>query len=223
MARPRKIGGKPPENNPQALTVHSGNGGAGGRPSKYNPKYCDEIIAFMVDGASLAEFAVHIGVARSTIDEWVGSYPEFSVAKREAVSVAQAWWEELGRRIAMGEGPIRLKSRKVVVTKTPTTVLVSPAKGKGKDRVKAVYKTTYIEVETVTEEWVPAAGGSTGAWVFNMINRFPNDWRQRGEVSGPGGGPIPMNSVTLHANLDTNTLRQLREIWLNGQQPRVVN
>jgi len=57
-----------------------------GRPSKYNPAYCNEVIAAGAEGLSLTAFAGMIGVARSTINEWMGEHPEFS----EAVKVHAA-------------------------------------------------------------------------------------------------------------------------------------
>lgn len=59
---------------------------AGGRPSKYEERFCDEVIDFMAQGYSLTAFAGHIRVARSTINEWMGEHPQFS----EAVNIAQA-------------------------------------------------------------------------------------------------------------------------------------
>jgi hypothetical protein len=57
-----------------------------GRPTKYSPHYCDELIECMGRGFSLTAFAGEIGVARSTINQWMGEYPEFS----EAVKKGQA-------------------------------------------------------------------------------------------------------------------------------------
>jgi hypothetical protein len=57
-----------------------------GRPSKYDPSYCDQIVEFMGRGYSMTAFAGEIGVARSTINEWMGEHPAFS----EAVKVGQA-------------------------------------------------------------------------------------------------------------------------------------
>lgn len=57
-----------------------------GRPTKYKPAYCNEAIETMGTGLSLTAFAGVIGVARSTINEWMGEHPEFS----EAVKVGQA-------------------------------------------------------------------------------------------------------------------------------------
>lgn len=51
-----------------------------GRPSKYDPSYCDLVVDDMGQGYSLTAFAGRIGVDRSTIDEWRRSYPEFSLA-----------------------------------------------------------------------------------------------------------------------------------------------
>lgn len=53
-----------------------------GRPTKYEPRFCDELIAFMGQGYSLTAFAGSIDVARSTINEWMGANPEFSEAAR---------------------------------------------------------------------------------------------------------------------------------------------
>ena len=58
----------------------------GGRPTKYDPKYCEMIIEHMSDGASMTSFAAEIGVARSTINEWGEKNPEFS----EAINVARS-------------------------------------------------------------------------------------------------------------------------------------
>ena len=58
----------------------------GGRPTKYKPDYCDQVIDFMGDGYSLTAFAGEISVARSTINEWMKAHSEFS----EAVKIGQA-------------------------------------------------------------------------------------------------------------------------------------
>lgn len=71
--------------------------GPGGRPSKYDPKYIQEMIDFFkrdytmrkngkseaCDFPSIARFAVNIDVANSTIYEWANKHPEFSVALKK--------------------------------------------------------------------------------------------------------------------------------------------
>jgi hypothetical protein len=82
-----------------------------GRPSKYDPKFCDELIEYFdiephfetpvltrrKDGTevekvafiasdlpTLAGFAVKIGVDRDTLKEWAHVHPEFSAAIKKA-------------------------------------------------------------------------------------------------------------------------------------------
>jgi hypothetical protein len=59
---------------------------SGGRPSKYSPHYCDEVIECMGRGLSLTAFAGTIGVAKDTVYEWCVHHPEFS----DAVKIAKA-------------------------------------------------------------------------------------------------------------------------------------
>lgn len=76
-----------------------------GRPSKYSPEYCDQVIEHLAEGASLTSFAAEIGVARSTINEWMGDHPEFSEACARAKAKCAAWWEKANRKLATtGEG-----------------------------------------------------------------------------------------------------------------------
>lgn len=72
-------------------------GKAKGRPSKYDPKYIDEMIAFFkrdytmkkhgkteaCDFPSIARFAVNIGVNKTTIYEWAKHHKEFSNALKK--------------------------------------------------------------------------------------------------------------------------------------------
>lgn len=77
-------------------------GNEGGRPTKYDPAYCDMIVEHMTDGASMTSFAAMIDVSRSTINEWGKNYPEFSEAIKRAKAKCAAWWEGLAREGAMG-------------------------------------------------------------------------------------------------------------------------
>lgn len=72
-----------------------------GRPSSYKPAYRDLVIEHMSEGASLTSFSAEIGVARSTINEWMEHHPEFSEAVKIAKGKCAAWWERLGRANAM--------------------------------------------------------------------------------------------------------------------------
>lgn len=69
---------------------------AGGRPTKYDPSYCDVVVELGKDGKSVAQMCAHFDIARSTIDQWAVDNPEFSEALSRAKVHAQAWWEEQG-------------------------------------------------------------------------------------------------------------------------------
>lgn len=78
----------------------------GGRPSKYEPRFCDEVEKAMGAGYSLTSFAHVIGVARSTINEWMANFPEFSEAVSRAKAARLHRWETLALRVAeKGGGP----------------------------------------------------------------------------------------------------------------------
>lgn len=52
----------------------------GGRPTKYDSRYCEEVIQAGKQGYSLTAFAGMIGVCRDTISEWMNVHPEFSAS-----------------------------------------------------------------------------------------------------------------------------------------------
>lgn len=75
-----------------------------GRPTLYRETYCDEVITHMAHGASLTSFAAEIGVARSTINEWIGAHSDFSEAVNRGKAKCAAWWEQTNRLIARNGG-----------------------------------------------------------------------------------------------------------------------
>ena len=64
-----------------------------GRPTKYNPIYCEQAIDYMKDGYSATAFAGHINVSFSTLRLWMDEHPDFSAAIKIARSKSAAWWE----------------------------------------------------------------------------------------------------------------------------------
>ena len=102
---------------------------AGGRPTDYEPAFCEQVIELGKTGASKAEMAAELGCARSTFALWEEAHQEFSEAVKDAVSWSQAWWEKQGRIATFG----------------------------GTD------------------------GFNATAFIFNMKNRFPSDWKDKVE------------------------------------------
>lgn len=68
-----------------------------GRPSSYDPSFCDKVVEVGEKGGSLAEMAYECGVIRETINEWAKVRPEFSDALNKAQLASQIWWERKGR------------------------------------------------------------------------------------------------------------------------------
>lgn len=71
---------------------------ATGRPSKYKPEYCEQVIELGRKGMSVVEMAANLMVHRETIEEtWPAEYPDFSEAFKLAKLLSQNWWESMGR------------------------------------------------------------------------------------------------------------------------------
>lgn len=68
-----------------------------GRPSSYDPSYCDKVIEWAAEGWSVAEMAAAIGVSKQTVYNWKDAHPEFLDAMSRAEAKCQAWWERAGR------------------------------------------------------------------------------------------------------------------------------
>jgi transposase-like protein len=77
-----------------------------GRPTKYDPAYCDEIVEFMSQGYSATAYAGSLGVSRSTIDNWAKEYPDFMEALNAGKGRRLVYWEGAALRVAdRGGGP----------------------------------------------------------------------------------------------------------------------
>jgi hypothetical protein len=69
-----------------------------GRPSLYDPSYCERVIELGKQGMSVVEMACEIGVSRNTLEtNWPAEHPEFLEAFVRAKDESQAWWEKAGR------------------------------------------------------------------------------------------------------------------------------
>lgn len=73
-----------------------------GRPSKYDPSMCKDIVALMKEGASKTEVCAHLDIHYDTLLEWSnpeGEYykEEFSDAIKKGERLSEAWWQMKGR------------------------------------------------------------------------------------------------------------------------------
>lgn len=71
-----------------------------GRPTKYDPAYCEGIVEHCTTGASITSYAAEIGVCRDTISEWANIHPEFSASVKRAKAAAAAWYDRQARIVA---------------------------------------------------------------------------------------------------------------------------
>jgi hypothetical protein len=69
----------------------------GGRPSLYDPAFCDRVVAYGKEGMSPAEIASRLGCVRNTLNNWRDEHPEFLTALHRASEESLAWWEGKGR------------------------------------------------------------------------------------------------------------------------------
>jgi hypothetical protein len=67
-----------------------------GRPTMYDPKYCEMLIAHMEQGLSFESFGGVIGHHKQTLYEWAQKFPEFGDAKRLGTEKSRLWWEKTG-------------------------------------------------------------------------------------------------------------------------------
>lgn len=69
----------------------------GGRPTKYRPEMCEQIIEAGRIGKGKAAMAAELDVDRVTLYTWDQTIPEFHNAFTRALELSAAWWEEKGR------------------------------------------------------------------------------------------------------------------------------
>ena len=67
----------------------------GGRPTKYDPKYCQLLLEHMSKGYSFETFVAIADVCRATLYNWLETYPDFKRAKEKAFAKSLHYFETL--------------------------------------------------------------------------------------------------------------------------------
>lgn len=67
-----------------------------GRPTKYDPAYCEQLVEFMAQGFSYGAFAGKIHVNIDTLYEWEKVNEDFSEAKKSGNAKNLEFWERAG-------------------------------------------------------------------------------------------------------------------------------
>lgn len=113
-----------------------------GRPTIYEPKFCEMLIEHMAKGLSFESFAGFIGVSKQTLYDWVEKHAEFLDAKNLATSKCRLWWEQTG--------------------------------------ISGLWNQSESESEGNSRR-TSSKSFNTGVWVFNMKNRFKEEWKEKHE------------------------------------------
>ncbi len=67
-----------------------------GRPTKYDPQFCQGLIDHMGSGLSFESYAAVIGVNKDTLYEWVKRFLEFSESYKKGQAANLLFWEKTG-------------------------------------------------------------------------------------------------------------------------------
>lgn len=68
-----------------------------GRPTKYDPSYCERVIQLGADGNSKEAIAVELGITWKTLNNWADEHPAFLLALEEAKNREMVWFEKLAK------------------------------------------------------------------------------------------------------------------------------
>jgi transposase len=68
-----------------------------GRPSQYDPLYCERVIELGKLGKSVEQIAAQIGVGTKTMYNWRDEHPEFLHAMDIAKELELDWWENIAQ------------------------------------------------------------------------------------------------------------------------------
>lgn len=77
-----------------------------GRPTKYHPKYCQQLIDHMSQGLAIESFAAKLNVSIPTVYEWRKVHKEFSNAFEIGKAKSFAVWEKIGMSGMMKPGTV---------------------------------------------------------------------------------------------------------------------
>ena len=67
-----------------------------GRPTKYDPDFCQIAVDAMAKGFSKEAVAGHLQISKDTLYAWIKLYPDFSYAIKEGLELSRMFWENLG-------------------------------------------------------------------------------------------------------------------------------
>jgi len=89
----------------------SKNGKFLGRPSKYDPAYCDQIVALGKEGLSRWQICSRLNIGLHNMIAWEGAHEDFRQSLEQARLDSLAYWEDLAHdHIREAPGGIKLNT-----------------------------------------------------------------------------------------------------------------
>ena len=142
-----------------------------GRPTTYNPAYCDQVLAHVqsdLPHATYAAIAVLFKAGKTTIEQWEADYPPFADALKQARAISEAKWSAAyavkglsdGKNLAQGYACFDMKNRfgwtdqRDVHMSGSVQHVHSPARQAYDQHVKLLAKANAIEDEPIEVEYV---------------------------------------------------------------------
>jgi hypothetical protein len=74
-----------------------------GRPSLYDPAFCEQVIELGGKGKSIEQIGAILGVGTRTLFTWRDNDEEFRHALELAKELEQAWWEDMAQSYMVEE------------------------------------------------------------------------------------------------------------------------
>jgi hypothetical protein len=142
-----------------------------GRPSLYEPRFCEMIVEHMKQGYSATSFGAVIDVSGESISEWQDVHPEFADAVKRGKRHMERFYTQMGQMIATGQF-------RRVVKEEP--LLDASGKHVRDANGEPAYKREYAPAHT-----------NAASWIFLTKNLL--HWRDRLDVELPAKPPEQEN------------------------------
>lgn len=168
-----------------------------GRPTEYDPAYCQILMDHMEKGGTFESFAAKIRHSKQTLYNWLKVYPDFVDAKNIGEGLSLQFYLNLGNMIATGQLR-RLKSEKPLIID-------------GKVQYDANGNVL------MEREWEYTSGGQS-TWIFMMKNI--HKWHDRIDMKH-GGMPVdeaPPITIDVSGWTKEQLERRMTELMLKMQK-----
>ena len=74
-----------------------------GRPSNYDPAFCEQVIELGSKGKSIEQIGAILGIGTRTLFTWRDTHEDFQHALELAKELEQAWWEDMAQSYMVEE------------------------------------------------------------------------------------------------------------------------